>query len=103
MQNEQHQMIQIIEKKFGKDEQFDFECHVKETEWNVAKGLKKYRISLHISQEEVAQKSGLTRQMVSRVETFSYSPNLTTLIKYLYALDVDLSTVINNLSILQNK
>lgn len=36
--------------------------------------------------------------MVSRVETFSYSPNLTTLIKYLYALDIDLAVVINNLS-----
>ena len=95
MQKEQRQILQLIEGKIGDNEQFAYECRIKEIEWNMAKELKNYRCSLHISQEEVAQKSGLT-------ETFSYSPNLTTLIKYLYALDIDLAVVINNLSFFQN-
>ena len=102
MQKEQRQILQLIEGKIGDNEQFAYECRIKEIEWDMAKELKNYRCSLHISQEEVAQKSGLTRQMVSRVETFSYSPNLTTLIKYLYALDIDLAVVIHNLSFFQN-
>lgn len=76
---------------------FQYECRISEIEFKVAEELRGIRKSLHISQEEVAKKSGLTRQMVSRVETFSYSPNLTTIIKYLWALGVDFSDIIKNI------
>lgn len=76
---------------------FQYECKISEIELKVAEELRCIRKSLHISQEEVAKKSGLTRQMVSRVETYSYSPNMTTLIKYLWALGVDFSEIIGNI------
>lgn len=85
------------------NKKFQYECRINEIELKVADELRCIRKSLHISQEEVAQKSGLTRQMVSRVETFSYSPNLTTLIKYLWALEIDFSEIIGNIQYTSNK
>ena len=74
---------------------FERECMVQEIEWNLTKILKEYRISLELSQKEIAEKSGLTRQMVSRIETYMYSPTLTTFVKYLFALNIDISKLLN--------
>ena len=48
MQKEQRQILQLIEGKIGDNEQFAYECRIKEIEWNMAKELKNYRCSLHI-------------------------------------------------------
>lgn len=77
------------------DEAFERECKLQEIEWNLTKSLKEYRVSLELSQKEVAERSGLTRQMVSRIETYMYSPTLTTFIKYLMALNIDISNLFN--------
>lgn len=98
MQISQDELLCHFIQKSKEDEQFKYECYIKEAELNVARNLKQYRIALNLSQEDVAQKSGLTRQMVSRVETFSYTPNLTTLIKYLWALNVDFMEITKHLS-----
>lgn len=97
MQIRENEILSCLSQMTKENEKLQFECRISEIELKVAKELKCYRKSLHISQEEVAKKSGLTRQMVSRVETVTYSPNLTTLIKYLWALDIDFSQMIRNL------
>ncbi|HQA61039.1 MAG TPA: helix-turn-helix transcriptional regulator [Tepidanaerobacteraceae bacterium] len=51
-------------------------------EYEVAKQLKKTRNEMGFSQREVARKSGLTQQMVSRIETLDNSPTLRNLIRY---------------------
>lgn len=40
MQKEQRQILQLIEGKIGDNEQFAYECRIKEIEWNMAKELK---------------------------------------------------------------
>lgn len=103
MQMKEDEILSCLSQIEKNDKEFQYDCRIVEIELNVVKNLRGYRKSLHISQEEVAKKSGLTRQMVSRVETFSHSPNLTTLIKYLWALDVDFSQIIGNLQYIHNK
>lgn len=95
IQNEKLLLSQLLEEQ-KKDEIFKRECITQEIEWDLTKILKEYRRTLNLSQNDVAERCGLTRQMVSRIETYTYSPTLTTLIKYLLALDIDISTVLSD-------
>ena len=55
--------------------------------------LKDKRKELRMSQQEVANKSGLCRAGVSRFENFLHSPNLTIVGKYMYALGYTIEDV----------
>lgn len=94
IQNEKLLLSQLLDEQ-ERDDSFKQECRTQEIEWNLTKNLKEYRIRLNLSQKEVAEKCGLTRQMVSRIETYTYSPTLTTFVKYLLALNIDISKIIN--------
>lgn len=95
IQNENLLLLQLEEEK-EKSEIFKIECKTQEIEWDLTKLLKEYRRTLKLSQHDVAEKCGLTRQMVSRIETYTYVPTLTTFIKYLLALNIDISTVLDD-------
>lgn len=95
IQNEKLLLSQLLEEQ-ERDRSFKQECRTQEIEWDLTKNLKEYRIKLNMSQKEVAEKCGLTRQMVSRIETYTYSPTLTTFVKYLLALNIDISEIIND-------
>lgn len=57
--------------------------------------LQNHRKRLQLSQEEVAFKSGLTRQMVSKIEVGESAPTITTLMKYMKAINLDLLEILN--------
>lgn len=94
IKNEKQLLFQLLNEQ-EKNDSFRQECVNQEVEWNITKCLKEYRLVVNMSQKDVAEKSGLTRQMVSRIETYAYSPTLSTFIKYLLALNIDLSKVIS--------
>lgn len=48
------------------------------------------RKNKNIFQEEIANKGGLTQQMVSRIEKVTYTPRLDNFIRYLDAMDLRL-------------
>lgn len=52
--------------------------------------LRAYRIFFGISQRELSRKSGVTQNIISRMENGTYTPKLQTLVKLLSALDLDL-------------
>ncbi|HFL3653724.1 TPA: helix-turn-helix domain-containing protein [Clostridioides difficile] len=55
--------------------------------------LVNYRKRKGITQKELSKSTGLTQQSISRIETLSEKPTLTTLIKYLNALDIDINSL----------
>jgi predicted transcriptional regulator len=59
-------------------------------EYEVLKQLVKIRNELGYSQKEVAQQSGLTQQMVSRIETVDNSPTLRNFMKYIRGMGLEL-------------
>lgn len=52
--------------------------------------LTQERKKQHLSQEELATKSGLTKNTISRIETFVSTPTLSALIQISHALDLDI-------------
>lgn len=69
-----------------------YKKHIDEAnrQYELIKNLVNIRKELKLSQGDVARRSGLTQQMVSRIETFDNSPTLDVLMKYVVALGVDL-------------
>jgi Predicted transcriptional regulators len=48
---------------------------------------------LDMTQDDVADKTGLTQQTISRLETHFHAPTLTNLIKYMGAVGLDINKV----------
>lgn len=48
------------------------------------------RLEKNVSQDELAKKSGLSKSMISKVETFYSTPSAITLFKYAGGLDMEL-------------
>lgn len=59
-------------------------------EYEILKQLVKIRNEMGFSQKDVAKKSGLTQQMVSRIETVGNSPTLRNFIKYVDSLGLEI-------------
>lgn len=64
---------------------------VMEMEEELIRNLIKRRKELGLSQEDVANITGMDQQSVSRMETFGAKPITNTLIKYLVALQLDIN------------
>ena len=71
----------------------ELEKHIKESdlEYEFIKSIVTYRKQQNITQEQIAKKSGLTQQMVSKIEKFCSSPSICTFIRYLNAMDLKLT------------
>ena len=59
-------------------------------EYELLKQLIKIRNEMGYSQKDVAQQSGLTQQMVSRIETVDNSPTLRNFMKYICGMGLEL-------------
>ncbi|HOJ11501.1 MAG TPA: helix-turn-helix transcriptional regulator [Clostridiales bacterium] len=59
-------------------------------EYEVVKQIVKMRNEMGLSQSDVARQSGLTQQMVSRIETVDNSPTLRNFIRYVDSLGLEI-------------
>lgn len=79
-----------IDKRLENDEDLTIAYNRSQHEYEVVKQLVKLRNEVGFSQSDVAKKSGLTQQMVSRIETINNSPTLRNLIKYVDSLGLEI-------------
>ncbi|HCL4447203.1 TPA: helix-turn-helix transcriptional regulator [Clostridium botulinum] len=61
-----------------------------DAQYQLIKSLVEFRKSAKITQQEIAEKSGLTQQMVSRIEQVTNSPRLDVFLRYVSALGLEL-------------
>jgi transcriptional regulator with XRE-family HTH domain len=59
----------------------------------VAKQLRKQRVKLDLSQDELAQRAGIERKTVNRIENGHFSPTLETLTRLCLVLKISPSTL----------
>lgn len=60
----------------------------------ITKTLRKIRLKKKIKQIEIAKRTGLSKQMISKIETANGNPSLSTLVKYCDCIGVDLSELL---------
>lgn len=63
-------------------------------EKQIAKNIKKIRLESNMSQERIAELSGLTKGYISKIEKSDKAPPLSTLSKIAHALDTDIAILI---------
>ena len=79
-----------INKRLENDIELKKAYEYAQLEYEVLKQLVKMRNEMGLSQSDVARKSGLTQQMVSRIETVGNSPTLRNFIKYVDSLGLEI-------------
>lgn len=57
--------------------------------------LKEIRKEKGLTQEEIADRTGLSHQMISKIETYNCNPSLSVLIKYCMCLEIDLASLLS--------
>jgi DNA-binding XRE family transcriptional regulator len=79
-----------INKRLENDIELKKAYEYAQLEYEVLKQLVKMRNEMGLSQSDVAKKSGLTQQMVSRIETVGNSPTLRNFLKYVDSLGLEI-------------
>ncbi|MDA8334579.1 MAG: helix-turn-helix domain-containing protein [Peptococcaceae bacterium] len=83
----------IIRDKSEKDPEFKQAFREASAELDLVAQIIRTRKSKGLTQKDVADRSGLTQQMVSRIEQREYPPNYRNLVKIADALDSKLQLV----------
>jgi len=78
------------EKLKKEDPEFAREYAVIEAEYKLIKMAVEMRKLLGVTQPEIAQKSGLSQQAVSRLEKVGHSPTLRNFLKYLSGMGIEI-------------
>lgn len=79
-----------INKILGDDKELRDAYEASLHEYEVIKQLVKMRNEMGYSQSDVAKQSGLTQQMVSRIETIGNSPTLKNFIRYVDSMGLEI-------------
>lgn len=79
---------EIEERK--KDLEFAKAYEAVEAEFNLIESVVKMRKELGITQPEIAKETGLTQQMVSRIEKVGHSPSLRNFLRYLSGIGLEI-------------
>lgn len=79
-----------IEKAIKNNPELEIYMKQADAQYQLIKSLVEFRKSAKITQREVAKRSGLTQQMVSRIEKIDNSPTLDVFLRYVSALGLEL-------------
>lgn len=79
-----------INKRIEEDEELKIAYDYAQHEYEVVKKLVSLRNEMGFSQSDVAKQSGLTQQMISRIETIDNSPTLRNFIRYIDGLGLEI-------------
>ena len=82
---------EIIEQKRAEDPVFRIEFDRVHLEYQLIMQLVKERKAMDMSQDELAKKSGISQQALSRLEREKHVPTLSTFIKIINALGLEIT------------
>jgi len=91
--NKENNLSIFLEQNILNNEFAKFLYEVEDMEFQLIKNLVKERKKRSITQKEIAEKTGLSQQAISRIEKYGNKPTLTIYLKYMCAIGIN----INNL------
>ena len=66
--------------------------------YNIAKCLKKIRKEKKLTQKDIANKTGLSQQMVSKIESYNGNPSIESFVKYCNDIGINLLEIFSKYS-----
>lgn len=93
---QQYGCIRRAEKEVASDlilkKQYEIETEI----YNIAICLKRIRKEKKLTQKDVAQRTGLTQQMISKIESYNGNPSIESFVKYCNGIGINLLEVLLN-------
>ncbi|MDH2927898.1 helix-turn-helix domain-containing protein [Lonepinella koalarum] len=88
MQNETYEFVTLaeLEQELMQDPEFVELRKVREVQQKMINELKQYRLTKHLSQSEIAKRTGMKVQNISRLERGLVRPSFETVTRYAQAL-----------------
>lgn len=83
-------ILSDLEKDVLNDPQSKYYYEIEQQVNEISKVLRQIRINENITQINIAKNTGLSKQMVSKIECYNGNPTLTTLVKYCDCIGVNL-------------
>lgn len=83
-------ILNELEKEVSSDAESCYYYQIYNQITEISAILRKKRLEKNITQIEIARKTGLSKQMVSKIESYNGNPTLLTLVKYCDCIGVDL-------------
>lgn len=77
------------------DEKEKFLYELEQQQFRLIQNLISKRIEMNLTQKDIANKTGLSQQAISRIENYGNTPSVANLIKYLSALQLDINSIFN--------
>ena len=72
--------------------QYELETQI----YNIAIVLKNIRKKKELTQKDIAQRTGLTQQMISKIESYNGNPSIESFVKYCNGIGINLLEVLLN-------
>ena len=83
-------VLEELKKEVASDLTLKKQYEVQTEIYNIAKSLKKIRKEKKLTQKDIAKKSGLTQQMVSKIESYNGNPSIESFVKYCNGVGINL-------------
>lgn len=77
---------ELLEKDLEKNPDLREYADELDAQYEIIRVLKNQRKQMKLTQEDIAERTGMTRQMVSRIEKLNNSPSLENFMKYVNAI-----------------
>ena len=83
-------VLEELKKEVASDLTLKKQYEVQTEIYNITKSLKEIRKEKKLTQKDIAQKSGLTQQMVSKIESYNGNPSIESFVKYCNGVGINL-------------
>lgn len=83
-------ILNELEKKVSSNLEASYYYQIEKQVNEISKILKEIRLKEQIPQIQIARQTGLSKQMISKIECYNGNPTLTTLVKYCNCVGIDL-------------
>jgi len=83
-------ILNQLELEVSNNSEAKYYYEIEKQVYGISEMLKKIRIDREITQVSIATKTGLSKQMVSKIEHYNGNPTLTTLVKYCDCIGINL-------------
>ena len=89
-------VLEELKKEVASDLVLKMQYEIQMEIYNIAKCLKKIRKEKNLTQKDVAQKTGLTQQMISKIESYNGNPSIESFVKYCNGVGINLLELLLN-------
>ena len=89
-------VLEELKKEITSDSQLQKQYEIEKEIYDIAVCLRKIRKEKKMTQKDIAKKTGLSQQMVSKIESYNGNPSIESFVKYCDGIGINLMKLLSN-------